>query len=195
MTSKFITSDKLADVLKNISGLVCKQVLVGIPDSTTERNDEDDEGPMNNATLGYLHENGSPANNLPARPFLIPGIEDATSDIAGRLRKAADAALDGKADKVDQQLNAAGLIAQNSVKEKISTGDFAPLSPSTVASRRYKRGTKSMRDSEREYMDMIRSGAQAAGFSLAELQDAAGIRPLIDTGQLRDSITYVIRKK
>jgi len=189
----FIVKDKLTQVVGSINALVKKKVLVGIPESTAERSDDEDEGPMNNATLGYIHENGSPAANIPARPFLIPGVEDVEDKIASRLKKASKAAVDGKSGEVDRQFEAAGMIAEQSVKNKINDGDFAPLKPSTIANRRRSRGTESMRDSEKEYMELIASGAQAAGMSLSEIESEAGIQPLVNTGQLRNSITHVIR--
>lgn len=191
----WIKSDKMDSLLKSLKTLTEHDVLVGIPDDTAERqNDEDAENPqMNNATLGYVHEHGSPARNIPARPFLIPGVEDAQDEITERFKKAAQAGLDGKADKVAAQMNAAGMVAEMSVKAKLDDGDFAPLAPSTVANRRRSRGTKSRRAAEKEYMELIRSGAQAAGMSLEEIQAAAGIKPLINTAQMRNSIKYVIR--
>lgn len=189
----FIIQDKLTQVVGSINALVKKRVLVGIPESTAERSDDNEEGPMNNATLGYIHENGSPAANIPARPFLIPGVEEVEDKIADRLKKASKAAVDGKSGEVDRQFEAAGTIAEQSVKAKINDGDFAPLKPSTIANRRRGRGTDSMRDSEIEYAELIASGAQAAGMSLSEIEAAAGIQPLVNTGQLRNSITHVIR--
>lgn len=181
MSATYIKADKLASVVKGIGALVKKQVLVGIPDSTATRDDDEKPGEMNNATLGYIHEFGSPAANIPARPFLMPGVEDAQEDIEARLKKAADAALDGKPGRVDQQLEAAGITAQNSVKDKINSGDFAPLSAATLRARA-RRGRQGA-------IDELQS--RAAGN--APNNDNA--RPLIDTGQLRNAITYVVRGK
>lgn len=192
----WIKADKLDALLKSFKLLNESKVLVGVPDSTTERGDDEEEaGQMNNATIGYINEHGSPAANIPARPHLVPGVQDAQDEIAEHLKKAGQAAFDGKKDKVRQELERAGLVAQNSVKDKIENGDFAPLKPSTVAARARARGTKSRRKAEREYLDMIKSGAQAAGMSLEEIQTAAGIKPLVNTAQYRNSITYVVRSK
>ena len=176
----FIKADKLPGLLKAIAELNKNIVLVGVPDSTTERGD-DEAGPMNNATLGYIHEHGSPAANIPARPHLIPGVEDAQDDIASRFKKASQAALDGKKDKVRQQLESAGLVAQNSVKNKITDGDLEPLAESTLRARA-RRG---------------REGAvnELASRAAGNAPDNNNARPLIDTGQYRNSITYVVRSK
>ena len=179
--------DKFADVLRSINLLVAQQVLVGVPDSTTERQAE--KGPMNNATLGYIHEFGSPAANIPARPFLIPGVQGAEDAIEARFKKAAQAALSGDGQKVEAQLMSAGMETADAVREKILEGDFAPLSPSTIAQRSRSRNTKSQRESE-----MLYAGLLAQGIDAGEAQALAGIRPLIITTQLQKSITFVLRK-
>lgn len=188
MTMK-VTKDNVGKLLASIQNLVGQEVLVGIPASQAERSDEDPQ-PMNNAQLGYVHENGSPAQNIPARPFLIPGVEDTQESYTSHLKKAASAALNGDNTKVQAELNAAGLVASAGARNKITAGEFAPLSPATIRNRRKNRGTKSMRAAEKKYLELI-----AAGASPEQAQDEAGIRPLINTGQLRNSLTYVIRKK
>lgn len=157
-----ITTDNVAKVLATIQELAGKQVLVGIPASKATR-EEGDAEPINNAQLGHIHEYGAPASNIPARPFLIPGVARAQESINGHLQKAAKAAMDGNEEKVDVELNATGLVAQAGARYEINNGDLAPLSDRTLAERR-KRGR-------------------------------TGIKPLIDTGQLRNAITYVIREK
>lgn len=184
-----VTEDNVGKVLESIKQLVGQEVLVGIPASQAERSG-DDSSPLNNAQLGYIHEYGSPARNIPARPFLGPGVAEKQESIGLHLQKAAGAAMNGNADKVQLELNAAGLIAADGVRNKINTGNFEPLSPETVRSRHKSRGTQSMREAERQYLDLI-----AQGSAPEQAQSEAGIRPLINTGQLRNSITYVIRKK
>jgi len=183
-----IRVDKLKDLVKGINELTSKDVLVGVPESAATR--QGDQGPMNNATLAYIHDNGSPAANIPARPFMCPGIKAAQEKIEGRLKKAALAALDGQTAKVDAELSAAGMAAQSSIKSEINDGEFAPLSPSTIAGRFRSRGTKSQRGAELEYLEMVSNGVPP---ELA--QGAAGIQPLVNTGQLRNSIKYVVRGK
>ncbi len=135
-------------------------MLVGIPESAPERDDE----PISNAVIGYIQETGSPVNNIPPRPFLVPGVKDAQVPIAAQLGKGAQLALSGQASAAETALHSAGLTAQNAVRAKLQAGeDFQPLAESTLAARR-RRGR-------------------------------SGTKPLIDTGQLRNSITYVVRDK
>lgn len=152
-----IIRDDVNNVITNIQAMVGKRVLIGIPDENAGRND----GPITNAALGYIHENGSPARNIPARPFLIPGVEEAAPKAIDAMQNFAAQALTDPA-AVDKGLNAAGLIAQSAVKNRIRNSvDFAPLSKKTIAQR--------------------------------VANNKSGTKPLIRTGQLLNSITYVIR--
>lgn len=157
---KIIASkDLLPDIIKQVHSLTAKKVQVGVPASTSARND----GPLTNADLAYIHENGAPGANIPARPFLVQGIEEAGDGIAKQMERASKAALNNKPEQVDQALNGAGLAAQSGVRGKINDGPFEALAESTLAARQRRGRT--------------------------------GDKPLIDTGQLRNSITYVIRDK
>jgi hypothetical protein len=66
---------------------------------------------------------------------------------------------------IEVALNKAGLIGQSHVKDQIRNGDFEQLAESTLIARRNRR----------------KNGK-------------AGTKPLIDTGQLLASITYVVRE-
>jgi hypothetical protein len=157
-----LINDRVGKSLDLIRSLGRDRVLVGIPAENALRKPEPGEPrEVNNAMLGFIHENGSPARNIPARPFLVPGVRDARAAIAGQLGSASRATLAGKSTDADRTLHAVGLIAQNAVRKRIVNGPFEPLKPKTLAARRRKGRT--------------------------------GTKPLIDTGQLKNSITYVVR--
>lgn len=142
-----IIVDRVKELKDSINSLASQRVFVGIPAAKAGR--EETEGkPINNATLGYIHEFGAPEANIPARPFLIPGVKNAQKETVVRLRQAGKAALEGRKADVDKALNAAGLGAQNSVRRKITEGPFVPLKPATLAARRRKgrKGTKPLID-------------------------------------------------
>lgn len=144
MTVK-ITKDRVPELVKEIRDLTSKEVLVGIPDTTAGRDDGD---AISNAEIGYLMETGSPTQNIPPRPHLVPGVESVSDKIAKRMRSGAEAALSGKKADVDATLTAVGIVAENAVKAKITDGPFAPLSPKTIAKRKAKgrTGTKPLID-------------------------------------------------
>lgn len=161
---------KLLQTIKAIGG--GGDVLIGIPAEEDARTDS----PIGNAAIGYIQEKGSSKQGIPPRPFLEPGVakvSDKCADVIGR--GAADALTEMNPSAVLTAKNKAGLIAQNSVKATITAGEgFAPLAESTIRGRLNR--TKSSKS-------MTLSNGQART-----------MKPLIDTGSLRNSITYVIRK-
>lgn len=154
-----ITKDNLQKVAASINSLSGQRVMVGVPDVNAGRKQG---GSFNNASRAYVHDNGAPEANIPARPFMEPGILEAKDDIEKRLRQSAEAALDGDTTKLDRGLHAAGLIAASSIKSKITAGPFQPLAERTLEARRRRGVTRTS--------------------------------PLIDIGEMRAAIAYVIRK-
>lgn len=130
-----VTFDGMKKFLKGLEVLRSSEVLVGIPQSETERNDEGDEV-MNNATIGYINENGSDIANIPPRPHLIPGIKAVQPEIVEEFKKAGKAALTSEFNAVLRHFNRAGIIASQSVKKIINEQtNFEPISPATLKAR------------------------------------------------------------
>ena len=156
---------------KRIAQLVKSEVLVGIPSDKTERKDDDNtpdpDGP-NNAMIGYVQNYGSPALNIPARPFMKPGIKNAQDVISAQFKASAIAIMENKPEEARNHLEAAGLAAQTSIQEKITTGPFQKLADSTIAARERKAKKK---------------GTEAPD------------KPLMESGQLRAAISYVVHEK
>jgi hypothetical protein len=75
------------------------------------------------------------------------------------------------------------------VKAKTSSNIPPPLKPSTIRGRKYLRGTQSRRAGETKYSALVKGGMAPAA-----AQRAAGIVSLVNTGQLRNAVTYVVRK-
>lgn len=153
-----ITVDKWKQVAEGVRLLADTRVMVGIPQDRTERQQAQGLG---NADLGYIHENGAPEVGIPARPFLVPGVQTVQPRIEKDLANAGRLAMEGKTESVMRQFHALGLRAQAAVRGKITSGPFAPLAAGTIAARKRRGRT--------------------------------GTKPLIDTGQLRAAINYVIR--
>jgi hypothetical protein len=129
------TLDKTDAIRKAVQALTEQDVYIGIPEDKTSRNSGDG---ISNAMLGYIHEFGAPANNLPARSALLPGIKDIQEDAAALLKGAAASALDGNVAAVEQTFNKIGLLGQNSVRAKFVDNEWpALLNPSQ---KRQKRG-------------------------------------------------------
>ena len=154
------TVDNLAKVAAGIRLLAETRVMVGFPqDADKPRKDGE---PINNATLGYIHDNGAPEAGIPARPFMRPGIKDSATEVQRRFKLAGKAALDAKPDSAMRQMEAAGMIAASAVKARINSNIQPALADSTLAARK-RRGVKRT-------------------------------NTLVDTGQMRNAVTYVVRK-
>ena len=195
-----VTKDNTAKILQSVIDLTRQQLLIGIPESDAARKSADAGGSITNAQLGYIHEYGVPEKNIPARPFLVPGVKSILNKAASQFKSAAIKTLDsansgtkpssgGAASSgsssseaaVKNAMNSVGLLAVNAVRKKITEGPFAPLAESTIAARA-RRGRKGAK----EYMKQAAAG---------QVPEAGLVKPLMDTGQLRNSITYVVRKR
>ncbi|MES0289233.1 hypothetical protein [Citrobacter freundii] len=188
VTTRVDNAQAIFDALKSIGK---KEVLVGIPEASSSREDS----PFSNAGIGYVNEYGSPAQNIPPRPHLIPGVKSAEDQTVPLLKSAAQAALDGNQSGAERALNQAGQKAVNGVRRYMKITNFTPLSDSTIEARA-KRGKVGRKGANAE---MAR---RAADEKLDAINPESGqfisnqnARPLIDTGKYRDAITYVVRDK
>ncbi len=142
--SSVVTKDNVEGFKKAIRELLKNDVLVGIPDTNAERAPQPGEkDTASNALIGYVMETGSPAKNIPARPFLVPGVESVRDDIAAQMKRGGKAALDNKPGGVEQAQIATGLIAQSAVKAKITSNIPPPLAQRTLDERKQRGVTRS----------------------------------------------------
>lgn len=158
-----ITKDLVPQLLKAIEDMTKQQVLVGIPGDTPARTLT--SLAMTNPQIGFIQEFGSPAANIPARPFLRPGVNAALPEIIERLKAGARkvVAIPFDPDAGTKALMTAGLVAQRSVRAYMNAGVPPPLAASTLRARR------------------------AKGYTTT--------KSLVVTGQLRNAVTYVLRPK
>jgi hypothetical protein len=176
--------DSLPKVLKGIDILTKTDVMVGVP---SEKDLRRGSLPINNASLAYIHEHGAPTAHIPARPFLYPGIASVKGRLDTIFKSAAKAAIEGNLAAVEPQLHKAGIVASQAAKAKISEGIPPPLAPSTIKGR-----IRRIKGKKRRKKIM---SALAAGVPESRQLGVAGVfTPLIVTGQLRNAITYVLRK-
>lgn len=150
---------------KKMHDLAKKNVYVGIPQANNARNKNDVGANMKNATLAYINELGSPAQNIPPRPFLVPGVKESIPAVTKILKNTVITSGDSAQD-IDIGLEKAGQKARDTVKNRIrNSTDIQGLSDVTKHIRATRKKNR-------------RTGV---------------MKPLIDTGQMLNSITYVIR--
>ena len=188
-----VVADHLADLQATLLLLTEREVLVGFPEDTTARQEDlaatikgkpqlGAEAEITNAALGYIHDKGMPEQNIPARPFMIPGMSDATPAAIKHLTWTAKQVLLRRgATAVLQGFERTGLAVQAAIRRKINEGIPPPLADATLR-------------------DRARKGRKGAKQELANRD--AGLppstdlaKPLIDTGQLRNAVNYVIRRR
>lgn len=161
-----VTADKFQKVAEGLKALTDKRVYAGVPSTKAERQNDEAEGPINNAALMYIHEFGAPEANIPARPVVHPAIKKIQPALITEMKAGSKAALSGNPAATERMFHRMGALAMNAMRERITDGPFIPLSPKTLAARKAKRKSRK----------------------------STSIKPLIDTGQLRRALNYVVRK-
>ena len=182
-TGYSVTGLSLEELHKSLKVLVDTEVLVGIPESTTERDSSEEatsgSTPPTNSMIGYVMENGMPEQNVPARPWLVPGIRENTDKIASGMLSVSRAVLKGAdRERVVKMLMSVGMVAVSGIKNRIDAGIDPALADSTVA----RRAAKGRKGAKKELEN--RAKGMAPGTDLA--------KPLVDTGAFRNAINYVL---
>lgn len=158
-----------------------KRIISGFGDNRLrvgffETQQYDDGTPV--AYVAAIHEFGAPEQGIPPRPFMRPAAEEHKSEWDRAFADGAAAAARG-AITPEQVLEQIGLVAAGNVSEAIAAVQEPPLKPETVQQkqRAYERpGTL--------YQDPDSPG------------DAGSLtKPLVRTGQLIQSPTYVVDRK
>ena len=124
--------NNIPQLIAALDALENREVLVGFPSDGKPREKGD---PITNAELAYIHNQGSPANGIPQREFMEPGIREVETDITARMESTGRKALEGDKDAVEKGLSGVWLIAEAGIKSKIVAGPFQALAPSTIRAR------------------------------------------------------------
>lgn len=162
-------SKKIYEALKELERL---QVLVGVPEDKSSR----DGDPITNAELLYVHTNGSPVNGIPSRPVIEPAIKDSKEEIYKYIKEASQKALAGDIEGMRNSYDKAGLKGENAARDWFTNpkNNWKDVKQETINHRKKKMSKKQLES--------------AIGNENAH-------RPLIDTSELRKSITHVVREK
>lgn len=183
-TGVLVTGATVNDVLASVRTILDVEILVGVPSDASDRPDEfkpvDGEA-ITNAALAYIHDNGVPERKIPQREFMRPGIASVAPEIQRRLGMAMRAAMRGNSLKAEMAMQQAGLVAQSGIRNFIDAGVPPPLSEYTLR-KRAERGRRGA---------MTELDRRAAGLA----PGTGHAKPLVDTGEMRKSITYVIRRR
>jgi hypothetical protein len=195
-TNVTITKDLTEDILKSLNDLSKKTVCIGIPDSTEHENSElsnaqilylntngvrdttminamqhnlDNGMPYSKAHELYIHEHGSPLYRIPPRPVLEPAIENSKEQIAELMKEAVDIAMEGN--NIIPALEKVGMQGQNIVRDWFTNPENKWPANS----------------------DFTINGSKLDKNGNKFIKGKGSDRPLIDTGEMRKSITYAIK--
>jgi hypothetical protein len=160
-----VTEDRVDEILRAVAELTGREVMIGVPSTSADRENDPLNSPLNNAEIGYIQEYGSPVANIPARPHLVPGVQSVQAQVVTELRRAGGSAIDGNENAVQRAFTKIGLMCQNAVRGMIYNG-LAPLSAATLRRRKTR--------------------------LIAPRQ---GETPLVDLGIYRRSLTFVVRDR
>mgnify|MGYP003371607121 CR=1 FL=1 len=114
---------------------------VGVPENKTVRRKEDGEKvAITNAELMFIHTNGSPRNNIPARPVIEPAIEDDKERISKMFKDAGQTMMNQGKDAAMKKLKLIGMRAQNVCRAWFVNpkNNWPTNSPATIAAKRAK---------------------------------------------------------
>ena len=174
-----IKSEKeLANLLKSLSKL---EVLVGVPQETTDRKGE---GGVTNAQLIMLHTKGSPLQNLPPRPIIEPALEQSETKqmITDGLKDILQALLNRDPSSAKKNMKILGQHSVNAVQNWFDDprNSWTPDTEKTIIAKMKKKykGKKK----RKEATESALAGVQGINVTL------------VDTNQMRKAITYVIRE-
>lgn len=176
MTLKVIDRDfgfkDLLGALDDLKGEI--SVLVGVPEASKEYKDG-----ANQVLIASVQEFGSSDGRIPERSFLRSTVDEKSSEYSALLTKLVGRVVDGKITP-NQALDRLGLKVESDVKRKIVAIQEPPNAASTIRQKKKKAGKK------------VKNIKLVTGADGTESETG---NPLIDTGQLRQSITYEIRRE
>jgi hypothetical protein len=183
----FKVVDNFKKLTQSVEALTNTVVMVGVPGDKGGRK----EGEISNVDLALIHDRGAPEAGIPARPFMEPGIKAVKGQIVTEFQNAGKAILSGgkfgSAKSVEGYLNRIGLICVRSIRAVITAGIAPELAPSTIRGRINRIKGKARR---KKIAAELASGTPAS----RQNGEEGVFLPLVLSGQLRNSITYVLRK-
>lgn len=146
-----------------LSGKAKKVVHVGFPEGGPDK-----ENGISVAGVAAVHEFGG--GNVPERPFMRTGLKKGAQQQVALNKRTLKAVVNG-AYTVTQALDALGELGVTQVKREILGGEFVPLDPKTIAARKRK---------------------FSKGYARKIAKKGNSDKPLMDTGQMFQSVTHEI---
>ena len=194
MYGSMTVKDKSSAMFKELQELAKKTVLVGIPESDSVRNATELRGDISNAQLAYIHTHGVRATSM--RREMDPEISEGRKYSEAYTmymmehgsplwhsppRPIIETAIEHPSNRekiVNELKKVASLIAEGDLQAAENQLQAVGMVASSAV---------------RDWFENSENGWEPNAESTIKSKGSA--RPLVDTGQLRNSITYVIRPK
>jgi len=183
------TTDKTATLRKLLEDITKLQVYVGIPEEAAPR---DDGGPLNNAQIAFLMTQGVRSGSM--REEMQPGL-DAGSSYGSALQMyitAHGSPLWSIPPRpiIEPAIEAPG--NKEPIAEDLGKAAKAVLNGNPAEARQHLREAgQEAENAVRDWFDDPRNGWPVNAPST--IKEKGSDRPLIDTGELRKKITYVVK--
>ena len=182
-------SDKLQDRLQCLRYLATHTVEVGLTSSASGRS----------RTLLAIHEHGSPAMHIPARPVVKPALAKPSvrAEMGQAMMNACAAALDGDMYGLTAALEESGRAGVDGIHAYIDAGN--PSASSMVVAPH--RGANSLSlDLTSDEDSRHHRGDRSLSVDLTSFETSATggqkeVRPLVDTGQMYNDFDWEITGK
>lgn len=119
----------LKRIIQGFDFIRSTNVYVGIPQ---EKNSS--RGAVSNAELLYIHTNGSPAHNIPARPTIEPALSkpETAKQIQDLIISGMKKALFGNLSGAEAEYNRAGIVGMTAAQAMFGSAELAPNAPYTI---------------------------------------------------------------
>ena len=130
-----------------------------------ETSSRKEDNEITNAEILFIQTYGSPVNNIPPRPVIEPAIENSRERISKMMSEAVKTAIEGNYQGAIDKLKAVGMLAQNKCRAWFV--DERNGWPPNAPS---------------VYRRKLKKGSTDP-------------KPLIDTGEMRKSITYFVKTR
>ena len=166
---------KITEAMKEIQNL---EALIGIPQeaNVAHKDESGADSPITLAELLYIHTHGSPVNKIPARDVLDSAMKHNREDISMLLEKVLERASNGDLEGAKAALDKTGIQGASMAQKWFTdpANGWAKNADITV---------------DGGWMKNKVSG------KTFYVKGKGSNRPLVDTGELRKSITSVVRRK
>jgi len=179
---------KITEAMKEIQNL---EALIGIPQeaNVAHKDESGADSPITLAELLYIHTHGSPVNKIPARDVLDSAMKHNREDISMLLKKVLERASNCDLEGAKAALDKAGLQGASMAQKWFTdpANDWTELKDSAIRARQRK-----MSKGRIAAADKLIAQEKASGNKKAL---SVAYKPLVDTGEMRDAITSVVRRK